>query len=59
MNHPQFAKLILVSSIALALTACGSSNDDDDTVTPPTTPPPPSATPVPASEGDRLGIASG
>lgn len=44
MTQPQFAKLILVSSIALALTACGSSNDDHDTVTPPTTPPPPAAT---------------
>ena len=44
MTQPQFAKLILVSSIALALAACGSSDDDHDTVTPPTTPPPPTAT---------------
>lgn len=43
MKKPQFAKLVLVSSIALALTACGS--DDDDNVAPaPTTPPPASAT---------------
>ena len=44
MTKPQFTKLALVSSIALALAACGSSNDDHDTVTPPTTPPPPAAT---------------
>ena len=44
MTKPRFAKLALVSSIALALAACGSSNDDHDTVTPPTTPPPPAAT---------------
>ena len=33
MHKPQFAKLILASSIALALAACGSSSDDD-TATP-------------------------
>jgi len=44
MTQPQFAKLILVSSIALALTACGSSSDDHHPETPPTTPPPPAAT---------------
>lgn len=44
MTQAPFAKLILVSSIALALSACGSSNDDHDSVTPPTTPPPPAAT---------------
>jgi len=43
MTKPRFAKLALVSSIALALAACGSSSDHD-TVTPPTTPPPPAAT---------------
>ncbi|MEW7850820.1 DUF4394 domain-containing protein [Massilia aurea] len=44
MNKPQFAKLVLASSIALALTACGSDDDDYVDVTPPTTPPPASAT---------------
>ncbi len=44
MTHAPFAKLILVSSIALALAACGSSSDDHDAVTPPTTPPPPATT---------------
>lgn len=42
MKKPQFAKLVLVSSIALALTACGS--DDDNVAPAPTTPPPASAT---------------
>ena len=42
MKIPQFAKLVLVSSIALALTACGSDDDDNNatpatsTVAPPT-----------------------
>jgi len=40
MTHAPFAKLILVSSIALALTACGSSSDDHHPETTPTTPPP-------------------
>jgi hypothetical protein len=44
MTQPQFAKLVLVSSIALALAACGSSSDDHRSDTPPTTPPPPAAT---------------
>jgi len=44
MTQPQFAKLVLVSSIALALAACGSSSDDDHSDTTPTTPPPPAAT---------------
>ena len=39
MNQPQFAKLVLVSSIALALSACGSSGDDQ-AATPPTVNPP-------------------
>lgn len=42
MTTPQFTKLILVSSIALALTACGSS--DHNEIAPPTTNPPPTAT---------------
>ncbi|TXG01380.1 DUF4394 domain-containing protein [Massilia arenae] len=44
MTQPQFAKLVLVSSIALALAACGSSSDDHHSDTTPTTPPPPAAT---------------
>jgi Domain of unknown function (DUF4394) len=44
MKKPQFAKLVLVSSIALALTACGSDDDDNNVATVPTTPPPASAT---------------
>jgi hypothetical protein len=44
MNKPQFAKLVLVSSIALALTACGSDDDDNNVAPVPTTPPPASAT---------------
>ena len=44
MTQLQFAKLILASSIALALAACGSSSDDHHPETPPTTPPPPAAT---------------
>ena len=44
MTTPHFTKLALVSSIALALAACGSSSDDDHAATPPTTPPPPAAT---------------
>lgn len=43
MTKPHFTKLALVSSIALALAACGSSSDDDH-ATPPTTTPPPAAT---------------
>ena len=43
MTQPQFTKLALVSSIALALAACGSSSDDDH-ASPPTTTPPPAAT---------------
>ena len=43
MTQAPFAKLILVSSIALALAACGSSSDNDDAA-PPTTTPPPAAT---------------
>ena len=39
MNKPQFTKLVLASSIALALSACGSDNDDD-LMTPPVTTPP-------------------
>jgi hypothetical protein len=40
MHQPQFAKLVLVSSIALALGACGSSsNNDDQAGTPPVNPP--------------------
>lgn len=40
MHQPRFAKLVLASSIALALSACGSSsNDDDQAGTPPATPP--------------------
>ena len=39
MNKPQFTKLVLASSIALALSACGSDNDDD-VMTPPVTTPP-------------------
>jgi hypothetical protein len=39
MNKPHFTKLVLASSIALALTACGSDNDDD-VMTPPVTTPP-------------------
>lgn len=30
MNHPQFAKLVLVSSIAMALAACGGSSKHHD-----------------------------
>ncbi len=44
MKKPQFAKLVLVSSIALALTACGSDDDDNNAAPAPTTPPPVSAT---------------
>jgi len=44
MKKPQFAKLVLVSSIALALTACGSDDDDNNAAPAPTTPPPASAT---------------
>ena len=44
MKKPQFAKLVLVSSIALALTACGSDDDDNNVAPVPTTPPPASAT---------------
>jgi len=44
MTKPHFTKLALVSSIALALAACGSSNNDHDATPPTTTPPPPSAT---------------
>ena len=44
MTQPRFAKLVLASSIALALAACGSSDDDHDTAPPTTTPPPPAAT---------------
>jgi len=44
MKKPQFAKLVLVSSIALALTACGSDDDDNNATPAPTTPPPASAT---------------
>jgi len=43
MTKPHFTKLALVSAIALALAACGSSNNDHD-ATPPTTTPPPAAT---------------
>ncbi|MGF6274793.1 hypothetical protein ABIB38_003184 [Massilia sp. UYP11] len=43
MTQPHFTKLVLVSSIAFALAACGSSSDDH--AKPPiTTPPPPAAT---------------
>jgi len=42
MTAPQFTKLILASSIALALAACGSSNDHQQPA-PPVTNPPPSA----------------
>jgi len=34
MNKPHFARLVLASSIAFALTACGGSDDDDTVVTP-------------------------
>ncbi len=44
MTTPQFAKLILVSSIALSLAACGSDDDDFDVAPPTTTPPPAAAT---------------
>jgi hypothetical protein len=44
MKKPQFAKLVLVSSIALALTACGSDDDNNNVAPVPTTPPPASAT---------------
>ncbi|MEG2900158.1 MAG: DUF4394 domain-containing protein, partial [Massilia sp.] len=44
MKKPQFAKLVLVSSIALALTACGSDDDDNNAAPAPITPPPASAT---------------
>ncbi|WP_137175021.1 DUF4394 domain-containing protein [Massilia sp. HP4] len=40
MTKPHFTKLALVSSIALALAACGSSSDDDHAAPPTTTPPP-------------------
>ncbi|WP_312518849.1 DUF4394 domain-containing protein [Massilia sp.] len=40
MNQPRFAKLILASSIALALGACGSSSDDDNVANPPVANPP-------------------
>jgi len=43
MRAPQFTKLILASSIAMALAACGSSSDHNE-VAPPTTNPPPTAT---------------
>ena len=39
MHKPHFTKLVLASSIALALAACGSDNDDDVTVPPVTNPP--------------------
>lgn len=39
MNHPQFAKLVLVSSIAMALAACGGSSKHHDDNHPGTTPP--------------------
>jgi hypothetical protein len=40
MHQPRFAKLVLASSIALALSACGSSgNNDDHAGTPPVNPP--------------------
>ena len=38
MKKPQFAKLVLVSSIALALTACGSDDDDNNAAPAPITP---------------------
>lgn len=44
MKQPQFARLVLVSSIALALTACGSDDDDNNPAPAPITPPPASAT---------------
>lgn len=44
MTTPQFTKLALVTSIALALAACGSSSDHHDATPPTTTPPPPAAT---------------
>jgi hypothetical protein len=40
MTTPHFAKLVLASSISLALAACGGS-DDDHVVTPPPQPAPP------------------
>ena len=50
MNKPPFAKLILVTSISLALAACGSSSDHHEA--PPTTPPPA------ASLGDVFALTS-
>jgi len=44
MTQPHFTKLALVSSIALALAACGSSGDDGHAAPPTVTPPPPAVT---------------
>ncbi|WP_313167086.1 DUF4394 domain-containing protein [Massilia oculi] len=44
MTKPHFTKLALVSSIAFALAACGSSSDDHDATPPTPAPPPPTAT---------------
>lgn len=54
MTTPHFTKLALVSSIALALAACGSSNDDDHATPPTVTPPPPAAT-----VGDVIALTAG
>lgn len=53
MTNPQFTKLVLVSSIALALAACGSSSNDH-AAPPVTTPPPPPA----ATVGDVVALTA-
>ncbi|MEH6437579.1 DUF4394 domain-containing protein [Massilia sp. DD77] len=52
MTRPQFAKLALASSIALALAACGG--DDDNHEMPPPAPPPPAM-----SAGDIFALTAG
>jgi len=44
MTHPRLANLVLVSSIALALAACGGSSSHSNATPPGATPPPPAAT---------------
>jgi hypothetical protein len=52
MRTPPLSKLLLVSAIAMALTACGG--DDDETITPVT--PPVTVPPPAASVGDTIGV---
>lgn len=53
MTRPQFAKLVLASSIALALAACGGSDDDEHEM------PPPAPQPPAMSAGDVFALTAG